>query len=313
MYRVSEYLLIGLGLLPLISHAHLVGSAGHGEAVDIWLIDPVATALLLLVAGLYWRGSRQLGERQRLHTARRQRYFWWGWLALALVLSPPLDGLGEVLFSAHMVQHEVMMLIAGPLLVLSRPGSALLRGMPRRLARGVGTLVRRGRGVWPLLVTPTGAWIIHALGLWGWHVPVLFNAGLMNTWVHALQHLCFLLISLIFWYALFRPRRQTSAFGVVYLFTTAIHTGMLGALLTLSPRVWYLPYLATAPHWGFAPLDDQQLGGLIMWIPAGVVFIGVGLWSLAGVIGGHRQSQGHLHEARKEQLVERESDVRGGH
>lgn len=276
--------LLTLASWSLTTQAHLVGSADHGESFSVWSVDPVAVSLLLLVAVIYARGARRFGRRAlatQQAFKRRQLYFWLGWIALALALLPPLDPLGEVLFSAHMVQHETMMLIAGPLLVMSRPGSALLRGMGRSIARVFGSFTRQGRSFWSTLISPMGAWCIHALGLWGWHVPALFNAGLSNNGIHALQHLSFLLISLIFWYALLRPRRYNSGFGVIYLFTTALHTSLLGALLTFSPRIWYSPYAMTAPQWGFSPLEDQQLGGLIMWVPGGVVFVVAGLLALA--------------------------------
>ena len=262
----------------------MIGSSDHGGDINIWVPDPLALMLLLLVAFFYWRGTRVIRKQTEssLKIIRRRKfYFWCGWAALASVLGPPLDALGEVLFSAHMVQHEVMMLLAAPLLIMSKPGSALLRGMGRPIANLFGRITRGGRSVWPLLVAPMGAWWIHALGLWGWHLPVLFNAGLTNTWIHALQHLSFLLISLIFWYALLRPRRHNSGFGVLYVFTTALHTSVLGALLTFSTQVWYTPYETTAPLWGFDPIVDQQLGGLIMWVPGGATFVIAGLWCLA--------------------------------
>src|SRR5699024_1612933 len=93
----------------------------------------------------------------------------------------------------------------------------------------------------------------------------------------------FLLIGLLFWWALFRSpaSRAGRIYGVLYLFTTALHASLLGALLTFSPRVWYTPYLETTSAWGISPLADQQLGGLIMWVPAGAVFVLAALWVLA--------------------------------
>src|SRR5690606_24039407 len=109
----------------------------------------------------------------------------------------PLDALGEVLFSAHMVQHELMMLVAAPFLVLSRPSSALLQGLPRLLAAPVVSPLRYSARMrlWQGLLSPLGAWTVHFVGLWVWHVPALFNAGLRSTWVHSLQHLSFLVVA----------------------------------------------------------------------------------------------------------------------
>ncbi len=265
------------GLAAWPAHAHMAG-----EEFSWWLVDPLALVLLLLVAIAYWRGSADKASRPQADSGRfRQRrwFFWSGWTILILSLASPLDPLGEQLFSAHMVQHELIMLVAAPLLVLSRPSAALLRGIPAWLGRLVGAILRPSglRSFWSWLASPLVAWMIHALVLWGWHLPALFSAGLESTVVHVLQHLSFLWVGLLFWWALWRSRSRGSAAGVLYLFTTAIHASVLGALLTFSPAVWYSPYLATAPSWGISALADQQLGGLIMWMPSGLVYIGAAL------------------------------------
>ncbi len=271
------------------ARAHLVGSAAvdgaHGA--NLWLPDPVAVVLLALAGYWYWSGSRSNPTTAGTTGRRAAGRFWCGWTALVVVLASPIDPLGEQLFSVHMVQHELMMLVAAPLLVASRPLAALLRGVPRSLALAVGGGLRiSGAGRWTAwLRSPAVAWTIHAIGLWAWHWPTLFSAGLTNSWVHALQHLTFLWVALIFWNAVIRPQQAAPAAAVLYLFTTAIHASALGALLTFSPEVWYRPYLATAPQWGLTALEDQQLGGLIMWVPGGLVFVAAGLWALGQLLG----------------------------
>lgn len=278
-----------MAAVPLSTYAHLIGDSDREALPELWHFDPLALLLLALVAFWYWRGSRILAQRRlanRTLFRRRQFGFWLGWFTLLIALGSPLDVLGEWLFSVHMVQHELIMLVSGPLLVLSRPASALLTGMGRKTASvlmsGLGTLgLSRCRG---FLLAPASAWVIHAVGLWGWHIPALFNASLNNTWVHTLQHISFLAIALIFWYSLVHIQNSRSVVGMVYLFSTAVHASLLGALLTFSPRVWYSPYLETTTHFGLTALQDQQLGGLIMWMPAGVVFIAGALWLLARAI-----------------------------
>jgi putative membrane protein len=99
--------------------------------------------------------------------------------------------------------------------------------------------------------------------------------------MHAAQHTTFLLTALLFWWPLTNPApRFGYGAAIVYVFTTALHTSILGALLTFAPHPWYSPYVATAPLWHLTALEDQQLGGLIMWIPAGTLLIAVGLWLL---------------------------------
>lgn len=273
---IQIYVVATLMSLSSAAAAHLAG--GPTDSSSVWHVDPIAVLLLALTAALYWRGTsiqRRRNLADRAQFTRRQRFFWAGWLALVIALATPIDTLGEQLFSVHMVQHELVMVVAGPLLVLARPTSALLLGLGLAIARPAvagankAGLLRSRKAV----LAPASAWTIHALGLWGWHVPFLFNASLNNSWVHTAQHISFLAIALIFWYSLLHIQKSRSAIGMLYLFTTAIHASLLGALLTFSPRVWYEPYLATAPAYGLSAIEDQQLGGLIMWMPSGIVFI----------------------------------------
>jgi cytochrome c oxidase assembly factor CtaG len=135
-----------------------------------------------------------------------------------------------------------------------------------------------------MLTLPFVAWLIHAIALWTWHMPVLFEAVLHNELVHTAQHLSFLLSALLFWWALIHGRQGWMGYGaaVLYVFTTSLHSGLLGALLTFSRSVWYPSYLGLTNSWGLTPLEDQQLGGLIMWIPAGVLYAFAGLALVAG-------------------------------
>jgi putative membrane protein len=118
------------------------------------------------------------------------------------------------------------------------------------------------------------AWWVHAAVLWLWHLPLFFQATLDNDWIHAAQHVSFLASVLLFWWSLFHAQGKVRyGAGVLYLFTTAIHTSILGALLTFPSSVWYPAYSATTSAWGLTPLEDQQVGGLIMWIPAGLGYV----------------------------------------
>jgi putative membrane protein len=111
--------------------------------------------------------------------------------------------------------------------------------------------------------------------LWGWHLPVAFEAALHDAWIHDLQHASFLASALLFWWVLFARRtRGGDGPAVLYLFTTMVHTGALGALLTFSPTAWYGAY---AGGFGLSALEDQQLGGLVMWIPGGTVYLAAGV------------------------------------
>jgi hypothetical protein len=134
------------------------------------------------------------------------------------------------------------------------------------------------QGIWTSISAPVSAWLLSALALWIWHVPRLFDRTLSNDWIHAAQHTTFLVTALIFWWPVVN---RTPAFGyggsLIYVFTTILHTSVLGALLTFAPRPWYSSYVITAPTWHLSALEDQQLGGLIMWIPAGTLLLIVAL------------------------------------
>jgi cytochrome c oxidase assembly factor CtaG len=221
---------------------------------------------------------------------------------LVVALVSPLHPLGEVLFSAHMAQHEVLMLVAAPLMVLSRPLVPFVWGLPFAWRRAAGRWSKTD-GVqwsWRFITAPVSAWLMHAVALWVWHVPVLFQATLTSEWVHSAQHLSFLLSALLFWWSLFYARNPGAyGAGVLYLFTTGVHTSILGALLTFAPTIWYPEYSSTVAAWGLSPLEDQQIGGLIMWVPGGIVYLVAGLLVFAEWL---RQSDAVV--ARRQQYAE---------
>jgi putative membrane protein len=186
-----------------------------------------------------------------------------------------------VLFCAHMTQHEILMLVSAPLLVISRPLVTFLWALPFEWRRRLGRWSKESyvQGGWSFLTDPFAAWWIHALAIWVWHVPYLFNLTLTSDLAHSAQHLSFFLSALIFWWSLFYAHgRRSYGAGVLYVFTTAVHTGILGALLTFSSTPWYSGYLQTTEAWGYTPLEDQQVGGLIMWVPASLVYLAAGLY-----------------------------------
>src|SRR6185312_13305647 len=170
----------------------------------------------------------------------------------------------------------LLMAVAAPLLIVARPFPVLLWGLPRAARLGVARCVRNAtaRRVWSQLVRPFDAWLLHGLAIWVWHIPALFEATLTSSFVHALQHLSFFGSALLFWWAmLYGQRRAARGLSIIYLFTTGVHTAVLGALITFSRSAWYPAYAANTQAWGLTPLADQQLAGLIMWIPAGVVYL----------------------------------------
>jgi putative membrane protein len=278
-----------LATLPVAASAHRAGPVGPTPLAPhslwhTWNDDWWLWLLMIAVAALYALGVRRMwaqagGGRGVGHW--RVWSFGAGWAALFVALLSPLDPLGSALFSAHMLQHEVMMLLAAPLLAVGRPLGAFVWGLPQRWRRPAWIAVRAGglQASVRWLSRPLVAWPVHAAALWIWHVPPLFERAVQSEPVHVAQHLTFFVSALLFWWAILRPglRRDVLGLATLYILTTAMHTSLLGALLTFAPSAWYPVYEATAPAWGLTGLEDQQLGGLIMWVPAGFVYLAIAL------------------------------------
>jgi cytochrome c oxidase assembly factor CtaG len=264
----------------------LHGGAPHNwhELVRAWSFEPLVIISLTITALLFIIGLYRL-KRRSIRTWEAL-CFAGGWLALFVALVSPVHAWGQVLFSAHMSQHEILMLVAAPLLVLGRPLIAFLWALPLSWSRSLGNLSKITwiNRLWRALTIPLVAWLIHAIALWVWHIPALFDATLHSEAIHTLQHLSFLLSALLFWWALIHGRHGAMGYGaaVLYVFTTSVHSGALGALITIAGSVWYPSYAPLTASWGLTPLEDQQLGGLIMWIPAGLVYVIAGLALFAG-------------------------------
>jgi len=247
------------------------------EVLTWWSWEPLVIALLVASATLYIIGMVRIGHASVWQSIA----FFGGWIALVIALVSPVDTLGEILFSAHMVQHELLMIIAAPLLVLGRPFILWMWAMPATWRGPIARFVQSNpiAAIWRFMTAPFVAVIAHALALWIWHLPSLYEATLRSESIHALQHTSFIVTAALFWWALVHGRYGRLGYGaaVFYVFITSIHSGALGALLTLSPNLWYPIYAKTTTTWGLDPIEDQQLAGLIMWIPAGVILVVLGL------------------------------------
>jgi cytochrome c oxidase assembly factor CtaG len=271
---MSALRLLTLALLCLQSGTALAhGGEDHNRSQ--WTFDPFVVAPLLVCGALYVTGIVRLWSRAgrgRGVRAWRVLLYAGGWLALATALVSPLHWAGEQLFTFHMVEHEILMAVAAPLVVLGRPAGAVLWAVPRRLRLTAAQVPRTPalRYLWAWLVRPVNATFLHGGAIWIWHEPHLLNASVSNVAVHRLQHLSFLITALLFWWALVRSHRYGAA--VCHVFLTMLHMSLLGAFLALSPRVLYVAQTDHATDWGLSPLEDQQLAGLIMWVPAGTIY-----------------------------------------
>jgi putative membrane protein len=247
-----------------------------------WNWDPLVLAQIGAFSLLYaiglWRLASGLGPARRPYL-RRALATLGGIAALVLSLLSPIALWSEELGSVHMVQHMLLMMVAAPLIVLGMPMQISFWALPAEWRRRVAETWKRAgrwRSPWYLLWQPVMLWAIYLVTLWGWHHPLLYEAALRNQWVHYLQHLAFFLVSCLFWSVLLDPLRRLQmgrGAGILYLFTTSLHAAVLGAFMTLAPEIWYGEYARTTQAWGLTPLEDQQLAGLIMWMPACLAYL----------------------------------------
>ncbi|HEV2295934.1 MAG TPA: cytochrome c oxidase assembly protein [Tepidisphaeraceae bacterium] len=258
--------------------------AHGGESHQLWSrwnLDGLTIGSLAVLSILYGIGLARLWRSAgaaRGVSRRQPMLFAAAILALVIALISPLDPASDELQSAHMVQHMLIMMVAAPLFILGAPALVMLWALPRDWRREVGRWLGRlgaWRPPWYLLWQPLLMCVLFALALWVWHLPVLYEAALRSRPVHELQHISFFVVSCLFWRVLVDPLsrlRMNVGAGVLYLFLTSLHATFLGVFMALSPRVWYPDYLPRTAVWNLTPLEDQQLAGLIMWMPACMVY-----------------------------------------
>jgi putative membrane protein len=266
-------------LTPILAHPGQP-PAPH-DLWSTWNLHPVLLGGLLLVAWAYRRGQTS-GPRRPIDTWRT-RCFTAALVALGVALLSPLDALSSALASAHMVQHLLLLLVAAPLLALSAPSSAILRGSPLALRRASGRWRRRLRlthGNLGVLRHPAAVWLLSVGVVWFWHAAAPYDAALDSEPLHILEHASFLVTAVLFWQVVVGVRgaaRASGGLGVLLVFAMAMQSVFLSVLLTFARTPWYSSYATTTAPWGLDPLADQQLAGVIMWIPAGGIYLAVAL------------------------------------
>lgn len=214
-----------------------------------WNFDPVLIAVLLGALAAYWVAARGRDDLGALHKTA----FLGGWGVTAAAFLTPLCALSVALFSARVGQHMILILIAAPLLAFGRPDRAF-------------GWERAGGGI-------TAGTVLLAAALWFWHLPAPYDVTLRNDAAYWLMHVTLLGAGYLFWRAKLTAMVENCAGAVTAGLATAMQMSLLGAVLTFSASVLYASHLATAAQWGLTPLEDQQLGGLIMWVPGGLVLI----------------------------------------
>ncbi len=237
--------------------------------MSAWDWNPWVIAICVAAALVY-------GARHGFRLSRKIGWLLAGMAVFFLTLASPIDALADgYLFSAHMLQHLLLLLVVPPLILLSLPSTPVPEGL------------HIGRWKWLnwILRFPVATWLLGVGGMWLWHAPVLCNAAVTSAWVHRLQYVSLLLMGFAFWWPIIGswPRKRLSPLaGIVYLFSACIGCTVLGIIITFSPvevcsiylhpldRLGILPLIQD--QWGLTPAKDQQLGGLLMWVPACLIY-----------------------------------------
>jgi cytochrome c oxidase assembly factor CtaG len=264
--RVAAVVSFGAVAAPAFAHG------GHESALR-WTLDPLLIVPLALALLVYCVGWARLAKRASRPV--RPALFLAGWTVLALSLASPLHEAGEQSFTMHMIEHELIMLVATLLLSASNAGGVLAWGLPRPLRTALGGGWKSPlQALWRRLTEPVTATAVQAILLWGWHAPPLFERALQHSGWHIAQHGCFFMSALLFWWAMLHPRGRSGGLGLsaACLFVTSLVGGALGALMSFSTSPWYADYAAMGVTGiGLDPVADQQLAGLVMWIPGGLI------------------------------------------
>ncbi len=245
----------------------------HGNADFSWTRWPIHPSTVIGSALLLWLYYMGIGPwRMKYHWGKpaplmQPIMFTSGVIVILLSLNGPLHELADnYLFSAHMVQHLLLTLVMPPLLLAGCP-DWLLRALIRRTT---------GLGVARILTNPLIAFGIYNVVFAGWHVPMFYNWALEDHNVHILEHLMFMVSAVIMWWPVVDPVpelvRLETPVRLLYLFALSIPMSIVSALITLSESVLYTWYQAAPRVTGLDALNDQQLGGLIMWVPGALVF-----------------------------------------
>jgi cytochrome c oxidase assembly factor CtaG len=248
---------------------------------DDWTPPLVLTTTIVLTALVYTRGWFAIRKTRRLlFPPWRLAAFLLGLATIWFAVASPLDGFADVLLSAHMIEHLLLMSFAAPLLLLGCPAVPLLRGLPRPLTiHLLGPFLRAKwlRRLGHILTTPLVAWLAMNLIFLAWHVPTAYDFALEHEHWHEFEHLCFLASSILFWWPLIRPWPTTARypgwFLLPYLVLADIVNTALSAFLAFCDRPVYSYYLREPNPFHIPPLADQVAGAVIMWVIGSLVFL----------------------------------------
>ncbi len=264
-----------------IGHEHLPRAQGLGDFLAAWDPDLYTLIPLAVLVGLYLLGRWRLERRAKYPAGRGlgDLFYLGGALALFAALASPIDVYAGDLFFMHMVQHLLLVMVAAPLLMLANPLSRALWAFPQGVRRRLGgALHRSGPLRWVLrwVTAPVAAWLVFAITLWVWHTPAPYDAALGSEALHAFEHLTMFGAAVIFWWPVIGPAPMRShlphPLRFLYLFLALFQNIILGAILTFADGPVYSHYQGVPAHWGIGSDSDQQLGGVLMWIPGTMMY-----------------------------------------
>ncbi len=264
-----------------------------------WSLPPALTGATLLVSAIYVRGWFAIRRtRAEYFTQGRLAFFLCGMAVLWFAIASPIDGFADVLLSAHMVQHLLLMSFVPPLILLGAPVVPILRGMPRwTIKRMIGPLLATAwvRKVGDFFARPAVAWIAFNVVFLGWHLPRAYDFALEHERVHDFEHICFLATSLLFWWVVLRPwpsHRHSSRWMVLlYLLSADVVNTALSAFLAFCNRPIYRFYIDGPNPFHVDPVADQVLGAVVMWVVGSLVFLIPAMLLTVRMMGtSHRRS-----------------------
>lgn len=267
-------------LLTQATPAHGEPSS-EGPWWQVWSVDPEILIPVALAAFFYLNGLSRWRDRSRHHSRWRTASYFSGLALLLLALESPLDYLGEHHFTFHMIQHELILMLVVPLILLGAPTTPSLIGLPRPLRMGVLRPLLRSRAVrmlYGFITKPLIAASVLIVALYLWHLaPGWYDKSLSNEFVHGVQHGSYLLFGVLFWWVVIDPKplhsRLAYPLRIVYLIVASTPKHFLGALITFAGEPLYDAYQAAEPVFAITVIDDQGIAGLLMWVPSQVMHL----------------------------------------
>jgi putative copper resistance protein D len=286
----------------VVAHGIAPGAPTLDTLWQGWTFEPEVWLPVIVAALGYWLARRSVDRRHPSNPVPRWR--WWSWLAglgaIVLALASPIERYDTTLFSDHMVQHLLLMLVAAPLLVLAAPITLLLR---------VSSPEGRRRWILPVLHSrfvrvvshPLVAWCAFALVMWFTHFSSLFDAALEDEMLHRLEHVLFLTTALLFWWPVVgadpSPHRMSYPARLFYLALGMPLSSFLGMVIFSAQSVLYPHYATLQRDWGMTPLEDQALAGGIMWAGGDLAFV-VAILAVVAAWLRHEERENRREDAR---------------